>query len=177
MMTKAYVLLSNESGAENSIISNLEKIENVKEAYGAFGAYDIITKLQDETTQKIEQSISKQIRTIPRVRSTLTLPVYEKESFCKINEIEREILDKHMAKAFSIIHCKTSNEVPVMEELKKIPEVIEADVVIGSFEILCKIVAPTYNEISDVVTNKIRKIRNIKSTTTLNLIENQGFRR
>lgn len=176
-MTKAYVLLSNESGAENSIISNLQRIDSVKEAYGSFGAYDIITKLQDDSSQKIEKVISKQIRAIPKVRSTLTLPVYEKESFCKIDETEREILDKHMAKAFSIIHCKTSDEIPVMENLKKIPEVVEADVVIGSFEILCKIVAPTYNEISDVITQKIRKIQNIKSTTTLNIIENQGFRR
>jgi DNA-binding Lrp family transcriptional regulator len=48
---------------------------------------------------------------------------------------------------------------------------------IGSFEILCTIVAPTYNEISDVVTNKIRKIPNIKSTITLNVVENQGFRK
>jgi len=176
-MTKAYVLLSNESGAENSIISNLQRIESVKEAYGSFGAYDIITKLQDDSSQKIENVISKQIRSIPKVRSTLTLPVYEKESFCKIDETEREVLDKHMAKAFIIIHCKTSNEIAIMENLKKIPEVVEADVVIGSFEILCKIVAPTYTEISDVVTNKIRKIQNLKSTTTLNIIENQGFRR
>jgi len=176
-MPKAYVLLSNESGAENSIISNLQRIDAVKEAYGSFGTYDIITKLKDESTQKIQNVISKQIRSIPKVRSTLTLPIYEKESFCKIDEAEREILDKHMAKAFSIIHCKTSNEVDVMEALKKIPEVVEADVVVGSFEILCTIVAPTYNEISDVVTNKIRKIQNIKSTTTLNIIENQGFRR
>ena len=176
-MTKAYVLLSNESGAENSIISNLQRIESVNEAYGSFGAYDIIAKLEGESSQKIENVISKQIRSIPKVRSTLTLPIFEKESFCKIDETEREVLDKHMAKAFSIIHCKTSNEIDVMENLKKIPEVIEADVVIGSFEILCKIVAPTYNEISDIVTKKIRRIQNIKSTTTLNIIENQGFRK
>ena len=176
-MVKVYVLILNESGAENSILSNLKRIENVKEAYGAFGAYDIITKLQDDNLQDIEKSISKQIRRIPKIRSTLTLPVYEKNSFCKINETEKEILEKHMAIAFSIIHCKSSNELPVMEELKKIPEVIEADIVIGSFEILCKIVAPTYNEISCIVTNKIRKIPNIKSTVTLNIIENQGFRR
>jgi len=176
-LSKAYVLLVNESGADNSVISNLKMIDSVKEAYGAFGAYDIITKLKDESFKKIEQDISKKIRTIPKVRSTLTLQVYEKESFCKINEIENEILDQHMSKAFSIIRCKTSNEIPIMQELKKIPEIIEADVVIGSFEILCKIFAPTYNEISEIITNKIRKIPNIQSTITLNVIENQGFRR
>ena len=118
-LPKAYVLLVNESGADDSVISNLKMIDSVKEAYGAFGAYDIITKLKDETSKKIEHDISKKIRTIPKVRSSLTLQVYEKESFCKINEIENEILVQHMAKAFSIIHCKTSNETPIMQELKK----------------------------------------------------------
>lgn len=176
-MAKAYVLLSNESGAENSIISNLRMIDSVKEAHGTFGAYDIITKLQETTSQKIEHSISKKIRTIPKIRSTLTLPIYEEESFCKINETEQEVLEKHMAIAFSVIHCKTSNEIDVMKKLREIPEVVEADVLIGSFEILCKIMAPTYNEISEIITNKIRKIPNIKSTITLNVIENQGFKR
>lgn len=65
----------------------------------------------------------------------------------------------------------------MLNKLKEIPEVVEADILIGSFEILCTIVAPTYNEISDVVSNKFRKIKNIKSTITLNVVENQGFRK
>ena len=176
-MAKAYVLISNESGSEDSIISNLNRIDSIDEAHGTFGAYDIITKLHSDKMQQIEHDISNSIRKIPKIRSTLTLLVNENETFSKINEIEKEVLEKHTVQAFIIIHCNTSNEIAVLNKLKEIPEVVEADILIGSFEILCNIVAPTSNEISDVVSNKIRKITNIKSTITLNVVKNQGFRK
>jgi DNA-binding Lrp family transcriptional regulator len=176
-MTKAYVLIVNESGSEESVISNLKRIDSVKEAYGTFGAYDIITKLQSENLQKLEKDISNNVRKIQRVRSTLTLLVNENETVSKINDIEKEVLQTHMAQAFIIIQCGPSNEMYVLKKLKEIPEVVEADVLIGSFEILCNILAPTYNEISEVVSRKIRKIDSIKSTITLNVVENQGFRK
>ena len=176
-MAKAYVLISNESGTEDSIIANLNRIDSIKEAHGTFGAYDIITKLHSDNLEKIENDISKNIRKISKIRSTLTLLVNEAETISKINEIEKEVLEKHMVQAFVIIHCSTLNENTVLHKLKEIPEVVEADILIGSFEILSMIVAPTYNEISDVVSNKIRKIENIKSTITLNVVQNQGFRK
>jgi len=176
-MAKAYVLISNESGTEDSIIANLNRIDSIKEAHGTFGAYDIITKLHSDNLQKIEHDISKNIRKISKIRSTLTLLVNEAHTISKINEIEKEVLEKHMVQAFVIIHCSTLNENTVLHKLKEIPEVVEADILIGSFEILSMIVAPTYNEISDVVSNKIRKIENIKSTITLNVVQNQGFRK
>ncbi len=176
-MNKAYVLISSESGAEDSIISNLNRIDSIKEAHGTFGTYDILTKLYSDNILKIEHDISKKIRKIPKIRSTLTLLVNETEAISKINEVEKEVLEKHMAQAFVIIHCNTSNEIAVLHKLKEIPEVVEADILIGSFEIICTIVAPTYNEISEVVSNKFRKIKNIRSTITLNVVENQGFRK
>ncbi|NDB47376.1 MAG: AsnC family transcriptional regulator, partial [Nitrososphaeria archaeon] len=35
---------------------------------------------------------------------------------------------------------------------------------------ICNVMAPTYTEISDLVTKKIRKLPGIKSTVTLNVI-------
>lgn len=80
-----------------------------------------------------------------------------------------------MAQSFIMIHCNRSQESIILQELKKITEVVEADDLIGSFEIICKLVAPTYNDISDIISKKIRKIINIKSTITLNVVGNQGF--
>jgi DNA-binding Lrp family transcriptional regulator len=174
-MSKAYVLISNESGAENSIISNLNHIKSVKEAHGTFGAYDILTKLESSDEQKIQNDISHEIRKIKKIMSTLTLLVNEDQSFKKITKSEKEILDKYMAQAFIIIHCHRSQEPTILQELEKIPEILEADHLIGSFEIICKLAAPTYNDISDIISKKIRKIQNIKSTITLNIVDNQGF--
>ena len=174
-MPKAYVLISNESGTEDSVISNLNKIESVKEAHGTFGSYDILTKLESNDEQKIHHDIYNGIRKIQKIYSTLTLLVNEKESFRKITKSEKEVLEKYMAQAFVIIHCNRSQESTILQELKKITEVVEADNLIGSFEIICKLVAPTYNDISDIIGKKIRKITNIKSTITLNVVGNQGF--
>jgi DNA-binding Lrp family transcriptional regulator len=103
------------------------------------------------------------------------LLVNEDQSFKKITKSEKEILDKYMAQAFIIIHCHRSQEPTILQELEKIPEILEADHLIGSFEIICKLAAPTYNDISDIISKKIRKIQNIKSTITLNIVDNQGF--
>ena len=79
-----------------------------------------------------------------------------------------------MAQAYVLINCKKEAEQKVLQNLTEIPEVIEGSAVIGHYEILCRVIAPTYNEISDVVTKKIRKFKDIKSTSTLNVIEEQG---
>jgi DNA-binding Lrp family transcriptional regulator len=174
-MPKAYVLIVNEPGTDDSVISYLNKIESVKEAYGTFGPYDILTKLESNDEEKIQRDISNGIRKIQKIRAILMLLVNEKESFRKITQSEKEVLEKYMTQAFVMIHCNRSQESIILQELKKITEVIEADSLIGSFEIICKLVAPTYNDISDIISKKIRKITNIKSTITLNIVGNQGF--
>ncbi len=83
---------------------------------------------------------------------------------------EKEVLDRHSSQAYIGIHCKRSYENEVLLDLGEIPDVVEGDIVLGSFDIMCKVSAPTYNDISDVVTKKIRKIQNVKSTITLNVI-------
>ncbi len=80
-----------------------------------------------------------------------------------------------MAQAFITIHCSKSDESSVMKNLEEISEVVEANVLIGNQEIICKIVAPTYNDISEIVSKKVRKIHGIKFTITINVINNQGF--
>lgn len=175
-MAKAYVLIVNKSGTEDSVISNLNHIPSITTAFGTFGACDILTKLVSSDDENIQYDISNGIRKISNIRSTLTLLV-DKPGISKINEIEQKVLDDHMAQAFITIHCSKSDESRVMKNLEEIPEVIEADVLVGSYEIICRIAAPTYNNISEIVSKKIRKIPGIKSTITINVINNQGFSR
>jgi len=174
-MAKAYVLILNESGTEDSVISNLNHIPSITNVFGTFGSYDILTKLESSDEQKIQHDISKGIRKISNIRSTLTLLVDKKPGISKINEVEQKVLDAHMAQAFITIHCSKSDESRVLKNLEEITEVIEADVLVGNYEIICKIAAPTYNEISEIISKKIRKIPGIKSTITINVINNQGF--
>ncbi len=176
-MAKAYVLIVNESGTEDSVISNLNHIPSVTKAFGTFGADVILSKLVSPDEEDIHNDISNGIRKISNIRSTLTLLVDTKPGISKVNEIEQKVLDTHMAQAFITIHCSKSDELRVMKNLEEIPEVIETDILVGHFEIICRIAPTTYNDISEIVSKKIRKIPGIKSTITINVINNQGFSR
>ena len=176
-MSKAYVLIVNKSGTEDSVISSLSNIPSITNAFGTFGTYDILTKLESPDEQKIQQDITNGIRKISNIRSTLTLLVDKKPGIVKTDEVEQKVLDAHAAQAFITIHCPKSEESNIMKRLEEIPEVIEADMLVGSYEIICRVAAPTYNDISEIISKKIRKIPGIKSTITINVINNQEFNR
>jgi len=174
-MAKVYVLISCESGTDASVISNLKQINIVKEAYGIFGTYDVLAKLESESDFELNRTLLKKIRQIKKIRATLTLQTDGKDHFGKtLDRSEKDVLETYMATAYVLISCWIDEKLTILQCLSKIPEVIEGDIVMGSYEIICKVVAPTYNDISDVITRKIRTLKNIKSTSTLNVIEEQG---
>ena len=172
-MERAYVLINCETGDENSVIANLKNIGSVKEVHGIFGAYDIIANLESDNQDEIRRDLTKAIRKIKKIRSTLTLIAQDADSpFAKrLDDEEKKVLERYMVQAYVLIDCKKTDEYQVLRKLSQIPEIIEGNVVIGSYDIVCRVIAPTYNDISDVVTKKIRKLENIKVTRTLNLIE------
>ena len=171
-MPTAYVLINCEIGLEQSIISNLKEIEEVKEVHGTFGSYDIITKIESNTNDKLNQTITTRVRKIPKIRATLTLITDEKKSLFskKLSPDEKETLGRYASQAYIAIHCKKTQENEVLRDLSDIPEVIEGDIVIGSYDLMCKVAAPTYSDISEVITKKIRKINDVRTTITLNVI-------
>ena len=83
--------------------------------------------------------------------------------------INVECLKKSMITTIFVKVLKTK-ENDVLHDLNNIPEVIESDIVLGSYEIMCCVAAPTYNDISSIVA-KIRKIEHVKATVTLNVIK------
>ena len=72
-MAKAFVLIVNESGKEDSIISNLRNVPSISNAYGTFGTYDLIVKLQAEDLSGIAAIVVENIRQIEGVTDTKTL--------------------------------------------------------------------------------------------------------
>ena len=76
-MPKAYVLINVESGFEDDVLRELRSIENVDEAYFSYGVYDIITKIKSESMEQLKEMVTKRIRSLPKVRSTLTLILTE----------------------------------------------------------------------------------------------------
>ena len=77
-METAYVLINCDLGCEKAIIDELKQLDNVKEAHGVFGVYDILAKVESDSAETLRDTITWKIRKLNRVRSTLTLMVTEK---------------------------------------------------------------------------------------------------
>ncbi|MCW4032672.1 MAG: Lrp/AsnC ligand binding domain-containing protein [Candidatus Bathyarchaeota archaeon] len=76
-MPSAFVLINTEIGYENEILKELKKIKTVKEAHVIYGVYDIITRVEAESMDKLKEAISWNIRRLDKVKSTLTMIVIE----------------------------------------------------------------------------------------------------
>jgi DNA-binding Lrp family transcriptional regulator len=76
-LPQAYVLINVESGAEEEVVNQLKKYEGVIEAYFSYGVYDVITKVKADSMDKLKDMVTMRIRTLNRVRSTLTLIIME----------------------------------------------------------------------------------------------------
>ena len=76
-MPRAFVLINVESGSEDEVLKELKKIGGVEEAYFSYGVYDLITKIKAETMEKLKEMVTRQIRALGKVRSTLTLIMME----------------------------------------------------------------------------------------------------
>ncbi len=72
-MPEAYVLINVESGAEEEVVNEMKTIKGVEEAYFSYGVYDIITKVKADSMENLKETVTHKIRTISKVRSTLTL--------------------------------------------------------------------------------------------------------
>jgi len=76
-MPRAFVLINVESGAEQEVVNELKRIEGIEEAYFSYGVYDIITKIKADSMEQLKDMVTKKVRAIGRVRSTLTLIMME----------------------------------------------------------------------------------------------------
>ena len=78
-MTIAYVLVQCTIGHEMEVLSDLLKIQFVKEAKGTFGYYDILVKIEADSEKEIEKIITKKIRKVKNVNTTTTLSVISEQ--------------------------------------------------------------------------------------------------
>lgn len=76
-MPMAYVMLNLEPGDEGQILRSLRKIAAVEEAHRIYGVYDIIVKVKADNLDKLRETVSKHMRSLDKVRSTLTMIVIE----------------------------------------------------------------------------------------------------
>lgn len=69
----AYVMINCESGYETSVLAEIRDLAGVKEIKSTVGNYDIIVKVESESTEQLRDLIAIKIRRTPHILATTTL--------------------------------------------------------------------------------------------------------
>jgi DNA-binding Lrp family transcriptional regulator len=80
-------------------------------------------------------------------------------------------LTVEMPIAFVLISAETGREVEVEKELNSIPEVSEANIVYGVYDIIVRVECEKMQDLKDAVNLKIRRMDNVQSTVTMIVTE------
>ncbi len=72
-----------------------------------------------------------------------------------------------MVIAYVLVLCDAGYEFQMLKDLLRIPEVTEAKVTYGLYDIVCKIDALSMESLKDIILNDIREISKIRETQTL----------
>lgn len=90
-MSTAYILINCEAGTEQETIGKLNKLSGVVEISEVNGIYDLVVKMYSDAVENMKQTITRHIRTINTIRSTMTLLVIEQKEKVEHNKAEVRI--------------------------------------------------------------------------------------
>jgi DNA-binding Lrp family transcriptional regulator len=76
-----------------------------------------------------------------------------------------------MPLAFVMIAAETGRESEVLDELKKIEHVKEACLTYGAYDIVAEVETEKREKLEEIITGKVRRIGNVRSTLTLIVVE------
>lgn len=72
-----------------------------------------------------------------------------------------------MVTAFVLVLATAGKEREILEKLKAIPEVKEAYMVYGEYDLLLKVESDTLKDLDEIIMGKIRKLPEVQLTSTL----------
>jgi DNA-binding Lrp family transcriptional regulator len=76
-----------------------------------------------------------------------------------------------MTSAYILVNVEGGEEDNVLKQVKSVGGVAEAYVSYGVYDLIVKVKAESMQELKDVVTHKIRQLKNVQSTLTLLMTE------
>jgi DNA-binding Lrp family transcriptional regulator len=76
-----------------------------------------------------------------------------------------------MPKAFVFMNIDTGGEQEVLKQLQGIPNVKEAHLVYGVYDLVARIEAETMDKLKEIVTWKVRRLDKVRSTLTTIVME------
>ena len=78
-----------------------------------------------------------------------------------------------MSEAYVLINCALGHEEDIIEELTTVPGISEVHGTFGAYDILTKVSGSDSTDMRDIITEKIRKIKHVRSTLALIVISEQ----
>ncbi len=72
-----------------------------------------------------------------------------------------------MYKTFVLINCEPGKEPEVLEQLRKVENVVDTQETYGVYDIVARIESDSQSQLANIISDQIRKIRNINTTLTL----------
>jgi DNA-binding Lrp family transcriptional regulator len=158
---KAYMTLSCKTGAFNSVLDELIKLNlSKKDVFLLFGTVDILVQFRE--LKDLDEFITKwfnPIRTInpqePMIEKTQTLIVIsEGKSFTE------------EPYAFLFLNTQPRNLEQVQRELQNIPQVLSADTVFGPYDVICAVKAKGTEDLKRLVAEIQKEVPQIQGTVT-----------
>jgi DNA-binding Lrp family transcriptional regulator len=81
-----------------------------------------------------------------------------------------------MPTAYVLINCDLESESKIIEDLKRLPEVVEVFNVLGSYDIIAKVTADSVEKFKEVIDLKIRRVKQVNATLTLITNEEESYK-
>lgn len=72
-LSYAYLLITCNEGKLDEVLTDVQKLDEVKESQETVGVYDIIAKIESATWKYLDRFLLEKIRTIPNIRSVMML--------------------------------------------------------------------------------------------------------
>jgi DNA-binding Lrp family transcriptional regulator len=76
-----------------------------------------------------------------------------------------------MPRAFVLVNAELGYETTLADEMKVVSGVNDAYTIYGVYDILLKVEAPTMDRLKEFISTKIRRMKGVKSTLTMLIME------
>lgn len=74
-MVSAYIMMKMQVGMDDQVISEIKKLEQVKEADATYGSYDLVIKVSFKTIEDLDRFIFEKIRRVKGITETSSMIV------------------------------------------------------------------------------------------------------
>ena len=74
-MVSAYIMMKMQVGMDDQVITEIKKLEQVKEADATYGSYDLVIKVGFKTIEDLDQFLFEKVRRIKGITETSSMIV------------------------------------------------------------------------------------------------------